>query len=252
MKTPQFDAILACRLNGTRLYGKPLQLIDIEKQKTILEYCVEYIKKSKHVRNICLAISDEVENRAFVPVAEKHGWKVSFGHPQDVLGRILGATKDLGTTHVLRVTSECPFVYFEGIDSLYETHLEKGLDYSSIEKLPEGSGFEIISTSALERSHANGTARNRSELVTSYIFEHQNEFKIHRPSPAESLQRSEVRITVDYPEDLIFCRKIYKMLNGEKGLIPIEKIIQFWDSHPAIRKDVETVGIDWGTGRIWT
>ncbi|MCC6278385.1 MAG: hypothetical protein IT289_10775 [Oligoflexia bacterium] len=246
-----FDAILACRLKGTRLYGKPLQLIDIEKEISILEYCVRYLKETSSVRHICLAISDEPENQAFVPLAEKHGWHYVFGDPKDVLGRILKATTSLNTEHVLRVTSECPFVANEQIDELFSKHLSHGADYSSFEKLPEGTSFEIIKTTALQKSHDRGNDRNRSELVTSYIFENQKEFKILRPALPDALSRNEVRVTVDYPEDLIFCRKIYRDLKGRSRLIPVTDIIKYWDEQPQTRKMVEDIGIDWGTGRIW-
>ncbi len=249
---PKFDALLACRLKGTRLYGKPLQLIDIEKEITILENCVNYIRAVKSVDEICLAISEEPENQAFVPLAQRHGWKYTFGDPKDVLGRLIKAGNQLGTDHVLRVTSECPFVANESIEELWATHQQEQVDYSSYQKLPEGSGFEIVAMSALRKSHKLGNDRNRSELVTSYIFEHQNDFKILRPLPSTELQRAEVRITVDYPEDLIFCRKTYRDLGGRKRLIPISEIIKYWDQQPAIRKTVEDIGIDWGTGRIWT
>jgi hypothetical protein len=30
----------------------------------------------------------------------------------------------------------------------------------------------------------------------------------------------------------------------------VEQIISFWDNNPNIRKPVENIGIDWGTGRL--
>ena len=44
MKEKKCDAILPVRVTGTRLYGKPLQLLDIENRVTILEYLVKYEK----------------------------------------------------------------------------------------------------------------------------------------------------------------------------------------------------------------
>lgn len=250
--TPKLVAVIACRLKGTRLYGKPLQLIDIERDKTILESCVEYIETVKSLDEVCLAISEEPENQAFVPIAEKHDWPMGFGDPTDVLGRIVKVAEKLQATHILRVTSECPFVHAEPIDELFQSVLNENADYASLEGLPEGTGFEIIKMDALKISHDRGTPRNRSELVTSYIFENQEDFRILRPQSPALLRRPEVRVTVDYPEDLIFCRKIYRDLGGHEKLISIERVIEYWDKNAAIRAQVQGIGVDWGTGRIWT
>lgn len=248
----KIDAVIACRLNGTRLYGKPLQLLDIENNVTILESCVDYLRRCSDVGKISLAISDEPENVAFLPVAEKLGLSHVLGDPIDVLGRLVKAGDAMGSENILRVTSECPFIASDLISDLFDKHLQHSADYSSIEGLPEGSGFEIISMKALKTSHDQGESKHRSELVTSYIFENQDDFKVYREEAPSKINRPEVRITVDYPEDLIFCRKIYRDLKGKNASLSIEQIVEYWDSEPALRAPVESIGVDWGTGRLWT
>lgn len=244
-------AILACRLKGTRLYGKPLQLLDIERGITVLESCAQYLQNQRVVKQIVLAISDEPENAAFIEIAKKHNWPFVLGHPVDVLGRIIKAADFVGAKNILRVTSECPFVATESLESCFRTFMSENLDYCSLEGLPEGSTFEIVKVDALKKSHRDGTSSNRSELVTSYIFQNQDLFKIMRPIPEEKLRRTEVRVTIDYPEDLIFCRKIYRDLKGYERLISIQEIINYWDTHLLERKQVESIGVDWGVGRLW-
>lgn len=247
----KLDAILACRVEGTRLYGKPLQFIDIERRVTILEHLVRYIRTLKSVSDICLAISEEKPNVAFAELAERQGWKYIFGHPHDVLGRILRAARTIGSTDILRITSECPFMVTSGADDLCKEHIEGGYDFSEFKRLPEGAGFEIISVKALARSWDLGGERYRAEAVSRFIFDHQEMFKLLINEPPKPLQRPEVRITVDYPEDLTFCRRVYRDLRGHERLIPVEEIIAYWDAHPDIRWEVEAIGIDWGRGRIW-
>ncbi len=251
MKDRKLDAILACRVEGTRLYGKPLQYIDIERRVTILEHLVRYIRTLESVSDICLAISSEKPNVAFAELAEKHDWKYTFGHPHDVLGRVLAAARAIGSTDVLRITSECPFMVTAGADALFREHAEGGYDFAEFKRLPEGAGFEIISVEALARSWDLGGERYRAEAVSRFIFENQTMFKLLIKEPPKPLQRPEVRITVDYPEDLTFCRRVYHDLRGHERLIPLEEIIAYWDSHPEVRKEVEAIGIDWGRGRLW-
>ena len=251
MNSPKLDAMLACRVTGTRLYGKPLQLLDIENRITILEYLVRYLEQSKSINSICLAISDEKANYGFAELAEKHGWKYVFGDPVDVLGRILKAVDKFDTDMVFRITTDCPFVYYNYIDELYEQHLAGDYDLSKFSNLPEGAGYSIQRAEALRICHEKGSARHRSELINSYIFDNQEEFRLNIRKPEERLRRPEVRITVDYPEDLVFCRRVYKDLKGDEKLIEISDIIDYWDRNEEIRRPLEEIGIDWGHGRLW-
>lgn len=251
MTKQKLDAVLACRVTGTRLYGKPMQLLDIEKRITILEYLVKYIQQSKHMDSIYLAIAEGKENYGLVELAEKNGWPYVFGDAVDVLGRILKAVDKFGTDIVFRITTDCPFLYFERIDELYEMHIEGGFDLSKFSHLPEGAGFSLNNAETLRTCHLKGTSRHRSELVNSYIFDNQDEFRIHTLKPEEKLRRPEVRITVDYPEDLVFCRRVYRDLRGNESLIRIADIIDYWDRNEELRKPMEEIGIDWGHGRLW-
>ncbi len=246
------DAILACRMQGGRLYGKPLQPL-IPGKITILESLLEYLRQIKMIRKIILAISEGHENYGFVRMAEKYSLPYVRGSENDVLQRILDAAAQESSDNIFRITTEGPFVIYEYGDALIKEFFEGGYDWAAYKDVPEGTGFELISTKALQRSHDCGTSRNRSELVTSYICEHQEEFKMLFKELPVHMRRPEVRLTVDYPEDMIFCQAVYRSLKKEGDIIPVEKIIDFWDKNPEIRKPVESIGLDWGTGRlVWT
>ena len=247
----KFDAILPVRNTGTRLYGKPMQLLDINNRVTIIEYLVEYIKKTEFVTDIILAIADTKGNNIYADLAEKKGWKYIFGDEIDVLDRIIKASKKFDTEIILRGSSESPFLYYNSIDELYVDHIDGHYDLTKISNLPEGAGYSINSIDALMTCHRRGSSRHRSELINSYMYDNQDQFKILEKTPDKKLCRPDVRITVDYPEDLVFCRKVYKDLDNKDSLIEIESIIDYWDENPAIRKQVEDIGIDWGHGRLW-
>lgn len=246
------DAILACRVQGTRLYGKPLQEL-LPGRITVIESLFEYLKEIKLIRKIVLAISEGNENYGFIRLLEKYNFPYVIGDEHDVLQRIIDAAHQEGSENVFRVTTEDPFVIYEYADDIIKEFLEGNYDWASYKDSPEGTGFELISLSALERSHKLGTDHNRSELITSYIAENQKEFKMLFKELPSHMQRPEVRLTVDYAEDLVFCQTVYKTLKKEGELISVEKIINFWDNNLDIRKPVENIGLDWGTGRlVWT
>jgi len=244
------DAILACRVGGTRLYGKPLQFLDVKNRLTILEYLVKYIKMVNHVDSICLAIAEGKQNFGFAELAERHGWNFVFGSEADMLGRIIKTAKKYDTDIALLNSSESPFLYYERIDELIEQMIESQFNFSTISHLPDGSNFVLMDLDTLMISHQNASQRNK-ESVTSYVFDNKEKFNISMVKPEHKLRRSEIRITVDYPEDLVLCRHIYKDLKGREGLIKISDVIDYWDSNVDRRRDVENIGVDWGEGRIW-
>ena len=73
----KFDAILPCRMTSTRLYGKPLQYIDIKNKITIIENLVSYLKTSKYLNKIILAIAETKGNDILAEHAIKNNWEFS-------------------------------------------------------------------------------------------------------------------------------------------------------------------------------
>ena len=48
VKKRKLVAVLACRNTGSRLYGKPLQNLDVNKNYTILDNIIKCLKKKKN------------------------------------------------------------------------------------------------------------------------------------------------------------------------------------------------------------
>ena len=201
-------AIIACRVDSSRLYAKPLQLIN---NNPILEHIVKQLKKCNNIDDIVLAISSSTGNEKFIEFTNQHNLKYVLGDDIDVLGRIIHAADFVNANTVVRITSEDPIKYWQGIDDAVKQHLTLKSDYTEcISKLPEGTGFEIIELDALKKSHKKGLKKHRSELVTLYINEHRKKFKINSFNVPKQIQKSDIRLTVDNPEDLILIRSIWK------------------------------------------
>jgi spore coat polysaccharide biosynthesis protein SpsF len=71
---------------------------------------------------------------------------------------------------------------------------------------------EVISRAALERSWERGEARHRSELVTLYIKEHPDAFRIAIADLPAGLYRPEYRLTVDEPDDVALMQEVFARL----------------------------------------
>jgi len=233
LKKEKIAACIACRVKSERLFSKPLQLIN---GKSILDMIIEQLKQSKLIDEIVLAISKEPGNEIFEEYARKHGLKFILGDDKNVLKRIILAADQVKATIVFRVTSEDPFKFWQVIDDAIKQHLESKVDFTYTKDLPGGCGFEIIGLKALKHSHEKGTPRNRSELVTSFINEHPLEFKIKPFLVPQKLQRPEIRLTVDYPEDLILIRAITNKFPLTKKLPNLYEIISLIDKNKKLQK----------------
>jgi spore coat polysaccharide biosynthesis protein SpsF (cytidylyltransferase family) len=158
-----------------------------------------------------------------------------FGHPQDVLYRLILCGRVGRATDVFRVTTECPWFAYDLAMPAWERHLRNGNDVTVCDRLPEGMHFEIYRLEALERSHARGSAKDRSEYCSNYARTHPGEFKIEVLLPPPELQRMDLRVTVDYPEDLIVCREIAKACGPSMPLVSVREIVDFLDSRSDLK-----------------
>ena len=245
-KQPKVAAVIACRVDSSRLYAKPLQTVG---KHQILELLLNQIKKSTLINEIVLAISENPGNEAFVNFAKEHKLKFIRGNDKDVLKRLIDGAKYVNADVVFRITSENPFIYWEKIDLHIKNHVEGNFDFSYIHNVPLGVGYEIINLKSLEISHKFGSRRHRSELCSLYIKEHKDSFKIHLLEIEKALQRPEIRLTVDSPQDLWVARLIQKSIG--KGGVPIQlkKIISFLDKNPNISRINSDIPV--GLSRIW-
>lgn len=228
-------ACLACRNQGTRLYGKPLQNLDVASRLSVLEYMVASVRTYLPVSEIVLAISEGSDNQPFVEVAEKIGVKYVIGHEEDVLQRLIMACEKVDGTDIFRLTTESPFTYFEAIEGAWEQHVASGNDLTALDDLPDGSGFEMIRLDAYKTSWSMGEGRHRTELCSLYIRENKALFKLGYVEIPSELRRTDIRLTIDYPEDLILCRFVYSRLKAKAPLIPLDEIIQLLDANPQMK-----------------
>lgn len=239
-------AVLACRVESDRLFGKPLQNIS---NIPILRLLLNQLETSNLIDDVVLAISEKQGNEIFIDFARREKIKFVVGDDQDVLNRLIKGAKYVNANIIFRVTSENPFIFWEGIDTVIKKHLHGKFDFSFVENIPIGSGFEIVNLNAFEKSHQNGSKKHRSELCSLYIHEHQKDFKINKFHPPKNLQFPNLRLTVDTPEDLLVARMIYKALGKNGKPIKLEKIINFLHSHPEIIDINSTIPL--GVTRIW-
>lgn len=246
--------IIGARMNSSRLYGKPMQYIQ---GKHLIGHIVERIGSIPGVEKVIIATTSGEDNNPIVKYARDNGIDcfVDNRDEEDVLGRFVRAVEWLESggheiTNVIRATGECPLHYVENMEELLNMHESGRYDFSYTALLPLGSFLEIIRANALKRSYIEYGEKYKDPRVTLAISDHRDDFRILRIEPRKDLQRPNMRLTVDTPEDLIVIREVYKNLYKKGIIIKISDAIKFLDEHPEISKI--NGGIPMGNmARIW-
>ena len=225
-------AALACRNQGSRLYGKPVQNLHIETGTRIVDNVIQCLQSIDSIDEVVLAISEGTENEVFIEIAHQYGIDYVIGDEHDVLARLISAGEHSSATDIFRVTSESPFLYFEEVDTCWEKYSELNLDALFMEPIVDGCGFEIISLNILKTSHLHGSTKHRSEMCSLYIREHADSLNVLKVEPPKIFQRYDLRLTVDNPEDLVVCRHIYQAFSQHAPRIQLHEIVEFLDRNP--------------------
>lgn len=235
-------AAIPCRVSSSRLYAKPLQRLDVQGGLTMLGHLVATLKGIPEIERIALAVAEGDENRPFVRMARELDLDCCIGSERDALGRVVACGRMTGCTDVLHVTSECPFLYFEGIAQAWLNHRETGADVTVVDDLPDGCGFRLYRLEVLEQSNVEGDENDRSEWIGRFARRNRHRFAITMIETPPGVRRRDLRLTVDYPEDLIVCREVYRMFRGESPFIPVARAVAFLDSRPDLLALIKPLG----------
>jgi spore coat polysaccharide biosynthesis protein SpsF (cytidylyltransferase family) len=225
--------VVSARMASSRRPGKALA--DLA-GRPLLEVLLDRMRSAKGVAGVALATSERPENDVLAAVAEGLGVPVFRGDEDDVLRRHLDCARGLGAEHVVRVTGDNPLTDVETIESLVARHLAEGADYTYVpgDALLMGILSEVISTAALARAWERGDARHRSELMTLYMKEHPEEFRIALGTLSPELYRPQYRLTVDEPEDVALMQALFARLARPGHVVTTREAIALLDADPAL------------------
>ena len=228
-------AAIACRNKGSRLYGKPLQNLDVEDGITVIDNIIDHLNKIEIIDEIVLGIANGIENEVYIEIAKNKKIQFIKGDENDVLQRLIKCGEKVNATDIFRITSESPFMYYQSVKNLWELYLNKKLDAIFQDDIVDGCGFEIISMEALKTSHLRGDEKHRSELCTLFIRENPDKFNVVKVKASEKLNRKDLRLTVDNPEDLIVCRELYQQFKHQAPKLNIHSLIDYLDANPHLK-----------------
>lgn len=230
--------VVSARMRSSRCPGKAVAPLA---GRPLLAHLLERVCSLGGPERVVLATSIDTENDQLVEIARKVGVACFRGDEEDVLGRYLEVARRWSADHVVRVTGDNPLTDLPLIESLASRQLAEEGDYTYVpgDALLMGILSEVISRRALEQSHRLGEDRHRSELVTLYIKENPEKFRILRGELPPELYRPEYRLTVDEPDDVVLMERIFDTLyrSGKPGkIVQTVEAIHLLDMRPELSR----------------
>ncbi len=223
----KIQVIIQARMGSERLPGKVLLPLF---GKPMLSHLIERVKKAKRVDKITIATSTDEKDDQVAFLADQLNIHVVRGDKDNVLLRFIQAL-DSDTTHVVRITADCPLVDHRIIDQIIEKGIE--VDYTSNtlnRTYPRGFDIEMISREALLTAFREASTPYEKEHVTPFIYFHPQRFTF------ASVERKEdaslFRVTVDTKEDFELITKIFEALLTKNPDFSSEDVIDWLKHHP--------------------
>ena len=203
---------IQARYNSSRLRGKVLKKIY---GKSIIEIIYEKLNKIKIVDGVCVLIPNNKSNFKLKKFLENKKIPFFLGDEKNVLSRFYYASRFYKAKTIVRITADCPFIDPILIEKNLNYFNSKNYDYLSNcinRTYPDGLDFEVFNRKALEISYKKVKSDLDKEHVTTFM--RRNFKNIKNIILKENL--SEIRVTLDTPEDFKLIKKIFYYYKSTK------------------------------------
>jgi spore coat polysaccharide biosynthesis protein SpsF len=206
---------------------------------TVLGQVIRRLRKCRKLNDIIVATTTEKEDDELVHIAQREGAKYFRGSKEDVLSRYYLAAKENNSDIVVRITSDCPCIDPEVVDSVIEKHLATKADYTLntlIRTFPHGLDTEVLSFDTLEKTYTEATEAFEREHVSPYIYKSNPQmFKITSVEAPPRLRAPDIRITLDTEEDYALLCAVFDYLYPQNEFFGTEEIIKLFCDKPWLK-----------------
>lgn len=199
--------LLQARMGSTRLPGKSMADLG---GKPLLQHVIDILKAEQQIHRVVICTTWLPQDDVLVELAKANRIEIFRGSEQDVLDRFYQASLLFPDQIYLRATGDNPLIDPAGISRILPFLRPGDWDYVCEQGMPLGSVVEGLTADCLHRTQAMATSQEDREHVTLFT-KHCGRFRCFYPPAPASHQGSELRLTVDTPEDLQRARKLVGM-----------------------------------------
>jgi spore coat polysaccharide biosynthesis protein SpsF len=222
--------LVTARLKSTRL---PLKLLLEVEGRPIFSHMIDRLKLSRRVDQIIICTSTNAQDDPLEAIAATEGIACFRGDEDDVVKRLSDAATAFELDYILSITADCPFSDPQYADSIVETYLSSQADFIRALDLPHGAFSYGIKPAAFHKvleikdetdTEVWGRYFTDTDLFTVYDLPIEN--PLHR--------QPELRMTLDYPEDLEFFKSVFAALYAPGQVFSLDEILHFLQAHPEV------------------
>lgn len=234
--TGRTGIVIQARLGSTRFPGKVLADLG---GAPMLARQIERLRLVPGVDALVIATTDRPSDDPVAAFARSQGgvglWR---GPEDDVLARFAGAAAAFDLDVVGRVTGDCPFIDPGVVGRVLAAFgATADCDYASNcrpRSWPFGFDVEVVSRTALDAAAAEATDSFDREHVLVYVFTRPERFRcVNVADEAGGWQ--DLRLTVDYPDDLAFLNALFEKVRPLWPAVEFAKIAEVLGRHPELR-----------------
>ncbi|WP_407393598.1 cytidylyltransferase domain-containing protein [Methanobrevibacter sp.] len=233
----KIGAIIQARTSSKRFPKKVLKSLPYGSEISVLQQDIRRVKQSSLLDEVIIATTTNPDDDEIVEVAIKEETNYFRGSLDNVLERYYQSALKFNLDVIVRITSDCPCVDWNVIDDIIQSHIDSDADYTSntlIETFPRGIDCEVLNFNVLKEAYENASEKYEKEHVTPYIYKTNPEkFKINKYTSPENY--SDIRITLDTPQDYALLCVIYDNLYENNHFFTLDDILDLFERKPWIK-----------------
>ncbi len=243
-REPRVVAVVQARMGSSRLPGKVLA--DVAGH-TVLDHLLRRLAGCHTLDAVVIATSTAPADDALEPglvrwlKAAHPDVRLFRGSESDVLARFAGAAAAAEADVVVRLTGDCPLIDGVEVDRVVGAFLARRatgepLDFlrnqrGAERRIPHGLDVEVMTRAALDRAHEQARAPGEREHVTPWLYAPGSPLTIDHTDPVGP-DWSDLRLTVDTPEDLEVIRRVVAALGAT---VTAGEACAWLAAHPEVR-----------------
>lgn len=219
---------------SSRLPGKSIAPVV---GKPMLEHIVDRMRRAASLEEIVVATTVSPQDDTIEAVATRIGVRCFRGSEEDVLDRVVRAAQASEGNVIFQYGADCPFADPDLIEQLLQIYHQGCWDFVSnaLElTYPLGIVGAVVSIATLEAVRRESQDPQDREDVTRYLWEHPERYRLYNLAALPELHHPEMRLTVDYPEDLEVVTEIFEALYPANPAFTTSDVIRFLSGRPEL------------------
>lgn len=202
-----------------------------------LALMVERLRRVPSVDAIVIATADHVSCDPIEQLACDIGVGCFRGSEDDVLDRVLRASREARADVIVETTGDCPLIDPPTVEKVVQTFLANDVDYCSNilqRTYPRGFDTQVFPLRVLEEVARRTTDPADREHVSLYIYEKPGRFRLMNVESGYGPEVAALRLTVDTPEDFTLVRTVYEELYPAKPDFALPDILALFARRPEL------------------